>query len=420
MKEIISVLLICLLGILGLHANDKKSERISITKKCELVGFTSSESDFKAKQEEVREVNSVVEKGAVFRKKIKIKPAAILNALANACVQVGVITAAETQEEKEQGVCNLLATAFAVAAQVADGNSKSVRRGDIISKIVQLVENLYVVIKADGVNIYRVEGDSYLRKIFALQKEQDRKELTYVIINSRKKATDFLQEIFSTLFSYCSDILAIVKEDFYEKIKNLFNEEEREINRESCFANGICRISSSIINKSLNSDDFCVGSFVGERRIYSDEYVPLVLVRILFDLVPMINMGNFYNIGITVGKAGSLVGYKNDAFNKEDSISILKEKIAWHLSLLISEAKKAIAKEDSLATFLRMGDFVSHLDVAKTDCEREKIIYETIFSKEVGIKFIDEAFLYVHLYLQEKLSDVFADVFGRVISIVGE
>jgi hypothetical protein len=92
-----------------------------------------------------------------------------LGALANVCIQVGKLLGAHTQEEKQDGVTNLIGTAFGLASNISAIDAAYVTENKEVKNrekeflvLLELIQNIHKVIKNSKVQLNKVDGNGLI------------------------------------------------------------------------------------------------------------------------------------------------------------------------------------------------------------------------------------------------------------------
>lgn len=151
--------------------------------------------------------------------------ASIFSGLAQSCTHLGQIVTAQNEEDKKQGMINLLGTVFSVAAEVSGPSSNSQNTSNKPTIIIQehndqlttkIIELTQAVFRVLDLSVYRSSQplEPLLSFVKAQRNEADRRMAIQTLMAATSKSQEFLQELFSTAYASLKDGSADIAEHF--------------------------------------------------------------------------------------------------------------------------------------------------------------------------------------------------------------
>lgn len=277
----------------------------------------------------------------------------------------------EKKKKKRRFFKKLLVSAVNLAIKVIYKNrgTESVNNYEDIQKLlVELCHDLRNALEAEKMAV---------QSVFLMGNCDERERLIYKHLNSSIRNRHLLlQEIFSELFSYYSYKLLEFHVYVQEKVLEVSTQ--------------------TIDSRSIDQDDY--------REFY--EGTQSVLDRVMHEnkfASSRANVPSILCFMMLVTKMCDLV-FENQDDEKNKNVT---EKFA----VLLKELHDFIAADDMLESFEKFSSFITRLDEAQSNQEWHALAEDFLESSNEGIDFLSEIFSCLHIYLGEKLSDIFANVF---------
>lgn len=271
--------------------------------------------------------------------------------------------------------------------------------GGVQPTIVQLAQDFFAMLENTNGTLERTEQTECLYSLFQIGDEEKQEAAIYKLLESRDTAQAFLQALFQALFAYCSEKLNDLqyychKRSVREGNKCFFTFRspgdalEGEVCGEVSGYEECARMARAVVDR------------VSSRRLLYSEQVALPAVWCLIKVV---------------ADASDVALYKNYGVTEEQQ-GVFTDK----MSALISDVHNFLAYDNLLASFKKLSPYVEPLEQAKEKGALEEAVRKALEEPDVRPVFIDEVFSYLGLYLQEKLSEAFSDLYCKVFYSVNE
>ena len=166
----------------------------------------------------------------------KFSTATLFQGLAHSCQQLGNVAGAQTQQEKQQATCNLVASVFQIAANVAapspqhqppqppqQNQSSQATKGDPFDPSLRTTTKTltFALLKAmtyQEPTKFAYPRTTYLTVLNHLQTHEEQEALIDQLLTTQETAPYFLQELFSALHSYLKTELGLFLSTIYEAL----------------------------------------------------------------------------------------------------------------------------------------------------------------------------------------------------------
>lgn len=251
---------------------------------------------------------------------------------------------------------------------------------DLVVSVANVVEVLFTIFNTKDIRSIDLDNPSYLQRVFSLETKEEREKLVRSFIKGEKDSYAFFQELFSVLLSYTSEKLAGIKAYLYDgllpfiKVRSTNKKQHYKESNEELYLH-LHEISRDTVSE-IRSNSIRSGVIVEEQG-------SLYITDLMLSFVPLI--------------AG------RDA----------KAPIAL-LGQLVNALYDIAADEDSLKTFIQMSSQMEPIYGTESAEERTELVQKLLEDESNAAEFLDEILLQLHLYLQDKLSDIFASLLSDV------
>jgi hypothetical protein len=138
----------------------------------------------------------------------KFNTAAFFQGLANTCAHAGTVATAQTQQEKQQAACNVLASVFQTAAVLSEKSKKrSLPSTDMVTTTIKSTITFLNTFSQEKKDHLLTPNYAYLRAITTLHTEQDQAHFIAQTLAHKEDGSAFIGELFSLFKNIVSDQL---------------------------------------------------------------------------------------------------------------------------------------------------------------------------------------------------------------------
>lgn len=319
-----------------------------------------------------------------------------------------------TQDEKRKKRKNfwksLVKTVVALAAKIATqelisslGNMRSdepPREAYCTLELVEVCQGLYEILQQEQQELPHEQHVPCLHCIFAIEDTSERAQaISNRLMAPPRQVNLFLQELFSTLFYYCSTKLTEVHTSFYNRVVTKFRRIASEtheirglhdavsISDKQCLASAddetcfICySAATSILEQTATKSSF------GSTRMSASAIISILQI---------------------MSSVGDIVFGGNQG--EGDKAAFIKKTL-----LLVKKLYNYLSDEGLIQALKKLSSFLEELDAASSQEEWQLLGTNFLGSVDKGLLFLEETFSHLNIYLHEALSNVFSHMFRQV------
>jgi len=317
---------------------------------------------------------------------------------ATVCEEAGRVAEVSDREKRKRQKKNLIwkvvAGAFTLAANLAVASAANRRSvPDVESPIMGLVNALYELENEKDISRVRLDQNRYdqdpvgLQKILLLPDARQRAEAVSKVFQEKKETTLFVQGLFDVLFGQSSVKIADLHEYFKDQIRNRYSVLQGQ------------EVYKNI--ETFSPDDIEIYREVGD-----------VATQIVCSVES--SLGERNDDPVDVWRFIKLLASTHELAQKAKKSTVSREEFFEGLIDLVDQVHEYLQDEESLVAFEKMSENLSQLVGYSLEVRKEKI-KTMLLSQADGKKVFEEAFLYIHLYLQEKITSIFSSLFGDLM-----